>query len=92
MELYFIEYQLTNDIEKLKSQIGSKRAKGIGDNPEDGIGAYDQALDNIAQKWSRLIIHIADAPHMEVNGVMKIIIMKKIVNFILKFKNVLIKI
>ena len=54
---------MTNDIEKLKSQIGSKRAKGIGDNPEDWVGAYDQALDNIAwRNGTRLIIHIADAP------------------------------
>ena len=56
-------YQLTNDVEKLKSQIGSERATGGGDGPEDWVGAYDQALDNIAwRNGTRLIIHIADAP------------------------------
>ena len=56
-------YPLTDDIERLKSQIGSESASGGGDDPEDWVGAYDEALDNIAwRNGTRLIIHIADAP------------------------------
>ena len=56
-------YPLTHDIEKLKSQIGSERATGGGVGPEDWVGAYDEALDNIAWRYdTRLIIHIANAP------------------------------
>ena len=76
----------------MKRQISSERARS-GGGPEDWVGAYDKALDNIAWRYgTRLIIHIADAPahgsewcnennHNEENP-----------NFILKFKNVLIKI
>ena len=56
-------YPLTNNVNTLKSQIGSERATGGGDGPEDWVGAYEQALDNIAcRNGTRLIIHIADAP------------------------------
>ena len=56
-------YPLTNDINRLKSQIGSERATCGGDVPEDWIGVYEQALDNVAwRNGTRLIIHIADAP------------------------------
>ena len=76
----------------MKRQISSERARS-GGGPEDWVGAYDKALDNIAWRYgTRLIIHIAAAPahrsewcnvdnHNEENP-----------NFILKFKNVLIKI
>ena len=47
----------------MKSQISLESATGVGDGPEDWVGAYDEALDNIAWRYdTRLIIHIADAP------------------------------
>ena len=56
-------YPLTNDVNILKSQIASESADGGGDEPEDWVGAYDQALNNIAwRNGTRLIIHIADSP------------------------------
>ena len=56
-------YSLKSDVNKLKSEIASERATGGGDGPEDWVGAYDMALDNIAwRNGTRLIIHIADAP------------------------------
>ena len=56
-------YPLTSDVERLKRELGSERASGGGDTPEDWVGAYDMALNNIAwRNGTRLIIHIADAP------------------------------
>jgi hypothetical protein len=56
-------YALTNDVNILKSQLASESATGGGDGPEDWVGAYDMACDNIAwRNGTRLIIHIADAP------------------------------
>ena len=56
-------YSLKSDVDKLKSEIASESATGGGDGPEDWVGAYDMALDNIAwRNGTRLIIHIADAP------------------------------
>jgi len=56
-------YSLKNDVNKLKSELASESAKGGGDTPEDWVGAYDMALNNIAwRNGTRLIIHIADAP------------------------------
>lgn len=47
----------------LKSELSSERASGGGDGPEDWVGGYEMALDNIAwRSGTRLIIHIADAP------------------------------
>lgn len=86
-------YSLKSNVESLKSELASERADGGGDGPEDWVGGYDMALDNITwRNGTRLIIHIADAPAMVVNGVKKIIIMNKIQNFILWFKSVLKKI
>jgi len=43
--------------------LASERASGGGDGPEDWVGVYDMALNNIAwRNGTRLIIHIADAP------------------------------
>jgi hypothetical protein len=57
-------FLLTNNIERLQSQIGSVSANGGGgDGPEDWVGAYRIAINNI--NWRngyRLIIHMADAP------------------------------
>ena len=56
-------YSLKRDVEILKRELGSERAHGGGDTPEDWVGAYEMALDNIAwRNGTRLIIHIADAP------------------------------
>ena len=41
-------YSLKSDANTLKSELSSERAKGGGDGPEDWVGAYDIALDNIA--------------------------------------------
>ncbi len=56
-------YSLKSDVNALKSEIGSETATGGGDGPEDWVGGFDMALDNIAwRSGTRLIIHIADAP------------------------------
>jgi hypothetical protein len=54
---------LTDNIESLQSQIGSVSASGGGDGPEDWVGAYQLAVNNINwRNGHRLIIHMADAP------------------------------
>lgn len=56
-------YSLKNNVNELKKELGTESASGGGDGPEDWVGAYDMALDNIAwRNGTRLIIHIADAP------------------------------
>ena len=56
-------YSLENDVVKLKKELSSENANGGGDSPEDWIGAFDLASNNIAwRNGTRLIIHIADAP------------------------------
>ena len=56
-------YALKKDVNILKSELSSERASGGGDGPEDWVGGYEMALDNIAwRNGTRLIIHIADAP------------------------------
>ena len=56
-------YSLKSDVNKLKSELSSESATGGGDGPEDWVGGFDMALDNIAwRNGTRLIIHIADAP------------------------------
>ena len=56
-------YSLKSDVQRLSRELGSERANGGGDTPEDWVGAYDMALNNIAwRNGTRLIIHIADAP------------------------------
>ena len=56
-------YSLKSDVNLLKMEIGKETASGGGDGPEDWVGGYDLALNNIAwRNGTRLIIHIADAP------------------------------
>lgn len=56
-------YALKKEVNILKSELSSERASGGGDGPEDWVGGYEMALDNIAwRSGTRLIIHIADAP------------------------------
>ena len=56
-------YALKKNVNALKSELGSESASGGGDGPEDWVGGYEMALDNIAwRNGTRLIIHIADAP------------------------------
>ena len=56
-------YSLKSDVNLLKEEISQEVAQGGGDGPEDWVGGYDMALDNIAwRNGTRLIIHIADAP------------------------------
>ena len=47
----------------MQSQIGTVSANGGGDGPEDWVGAYKIAVNNMNwRKGIRLLIHIADAP------------------------------
>ena len=56
-------YSLKANVNDLKTELASERASGGGDGPEDWVGGYDMALNNIAwRNGTRLIIHIADAP------------------------------
>ena len=56
-------FDLTKDIEELKSNFGKIKADGGGDDPEDWVGAYTKAINNINWKdGTKLIIHFADAP------------------------------
>jgi hypothetical protein len=56
-------FPLTNDVEGLKAEMRAVRATGGGDGPEDWVGAYKEALDNLNwRNGHRLIIHIADYP------------------------------
>ena len=55
-------FPLTDDMEQLKKNIATIKVYGGGDGPEDWVGGYDLALNNIKwRKGNRLIIHIADA-------------------------------
>lgn len=56
-------YKFTSEIEELQSFIGTVRATGGGDAPEDIFGAFNEIIHSL--KWesqTRVIIHIADAP------------------------------
>jgi heat shock protein 5 len=57
-------FDLTKDVSKLKSQMATQKPYGGGDGPEDWVGCYQIALNQIS--WdsgsSKAIIHIADAP------------------------------
>jgi hypothetical protein len=56
-------FLLTNRPENLQSQIGGVSASGGGDGPEDWVGAYDRALNDMSwREGQKLIIHLADAP------------------------------
>ena len=53
---------LTNNIESFKSFISEMLPYGGGDEPEDWVGAYTIALNNISwRNGIKCIIHIADA-------------------------------
>ena len=55
-------FEFTKDMKDLKEKIGKVKAYGGGDGPEDWVGGYDIALNQM--KWRngiKLIIHIADA-------------------------------
>jgi hypothetical protein len=53
---------LTDNIDSFKSFISTMVATGGGDTPEDWVGAYNIALNNISwRKGVKCIIHIADA-------------------------------
>ena len=56
-------FQFTDNMKDLQEKIGKVKAKGGGDTPEDWVGGYEIALNNM--KWRedgiKLIIHIADA-------------------------------
>jgi len=55
-------FQLTDNLKDLQNNIGNISAYGGGDGPEDWVGGYDIALNEM--KWRngiKLIIHIADA-------------------------------
>ena len=55
-------FQLTDDMKELEKNIGTVKAYGGGDGPEDWVGGYEIALNDM--KWRngiKLIIHIADA-------------------------------
>ena len=56
-------FQFTDNMIDLKEKIGTIKADGGGDTPEDWVGGYEIALNDM--KWRengiKLIIHIADA-------------------------------
>ena len=55
-------FQFTTDMKDLENKISKIKAEGGGDIPEDWVGGYEIALNNM--KWRngiKLIIHIADA-------------------------------
>jgi hypothetical protein len=56
-------HQLDSDINRLVAFFSAIKPTGGGDSPEDWVGAYRLALDNI--EWrdgAKAIVHIADAP------------------------------
>ena len=56
-------FDLTKDIQELKINFGKIKADGGGDEPEDWVGAYSKAINNINWKdGTKLIIHFADSP------------------------------
>ena len=55
-------FPLTDKMEDLKHKISTIKAYGGGDTPEDWVGGYKIALNNMKwRKGIKLIIHIADA-------------------------------
>ena len=57
------EYQPLGSVYSLKNKMSSIIAKGGGDAPEDWVGGYELALNNMGwrEKSIKIIIHIADA-------------------------------
>ena len=55
-------FEFTDNMEELKEKIGTVKAYGGGDLPEDWVGGYTIALKDMKwRKGIKLIIHIADA-------------------------------
>ena len=56
-------FQFTDNMKDLQEKIGKVKATGGGDMPEDWVGRYEIALNNMKQRENgiKLIIHIADA-------------------------------
>ena len=55
-------YNLTSETVNLQNFVKRMSASGGGDTPEDWVGGYNIALNNISwRSGNRLIIHIADA-------------------------------
>ena len=55
-------YNLTSDTVSLQNFVSGMKAYGGNDTPEDWVGGYNIALNNISwRSGNRLIIHIADA-------------------------------
>ncbi len=55
-------YNLTSETVNLQNFVSRMEATGGGDTPEDWVGGYNIALNNISwRSGNRLIIHIADA-------------------------------
>jgi hypothetical protein len=56
-------FLLTNQISAMQAQIATVMASGGGDRPEDWVGAYRLALNEMNWRLGqKLIIHLADAP------------------------------
>jgi len=57
-------FDLTDNVDKLKEKMATQEPTGGGDGPEDWVGGYKIALNQISwdPKSSKAIIHIADAP------------------------------
>ena len=55
-------YNFTSNTEGLQNFVEGMAATGGGDTPEDWVGGYNIALNNMSwRSGNRLIIHIADA-------------------------------
>ena len=53
---------LTDNVNSLPEQIGKIKATGGGDSPEDWVGAYKMANENISWRdGNKVIIHLCDA-------------------------------
>ena len=79
-------FDLTKDVNDLKFKFGNIKPYGGGDEPEDWVGAYKKAINDINWKdGTKLIIHFADCPahtkefcgeenHEEENGKLQIML------------------
>ncbi|KAJ3571557.1 hypothetical protein NPX13_g5333 [Xylaria arbuscula] len=55
-------FDFTPDIDRVKEFVGSLRAEGGRDTPEDVLGGIQKAINASWQQKTRCMIHIADAP------------------------------
>jgi hypothetical protein len=55
-------FRLSPDIAAFQSYVGSQKAKGGGDGPEDVFGALSVAVTLEWQAATRIVYHIGDAP------------------------------